>query len=299
MKTEIIPYLGYCFAFMGQRTAFSDYFAKEAAESGKLLCARVGDKFAGYICAAGNGSENRVTYAYTRPEYRGQGIFTALLKEIAEGSEMTVKVNLPADHEFHDTVVHVCKKLGFVQGESLIVYTAHRDAETRWRELMNKSGNRICAMLKRHGYTVVSFAEASADTIEQIRNSDNSEFANPFETRSFFDEPSRKLSHEFSFAAVKDGELAAYTLVSLPSPEKCVVEQIAVSSKKRGSGVILLPFAETAESLIASGVKLVTYAMYESNIAANSFRVRVNDTASQKATENYYLKRQKGKDYGK
>ncbi len=46
MITEIIPCFGYCFAFMGQRAAFSDYFAKEAAACGKLLCAKVGDKFA-------------------------------------------------------------------------------------------------------------------------------------------------------------------------------------------------------------------------------------------------------------
>ncbi len=289
METEIIPYLGYCFAFMGQRTAYSDYFAGEAAGCGKLLCAKLNDIFAGYICAAGNGKENRITYAYTRPEYRGRGIFTALLKEISESSEITVKVNLPEYHEFHDVVVHVCEKIGFVRGENIIVYTARRDAEMQWTEMMNSSGKRICNMLERFGYKALSFAEADAEITDQIRNSDKSDFDSPFETCSFFDEPSRKLSRELSFAAVKDGELAAYTLVSLPSPEKCVLEQIVSSSKKRGSGVIMLPLAETVRNFIAGGGKLITYAMYKSNTAANSFRSKVFDSASEKATENYYL----------
>ena len=147
MNIEIIPYMGYCFAFMGHRTAFSDYFAREAAECGKLLCAKLDDKFAGYICAADIGREDRVTYAYTRPEYRRQGIFTALLKEISESSEMPVKVNLPAEHEYHDTIVHVCGKLGFARGEDLIVYTCRPDTDTRWDEFMNSRGNRICEHL--------------------------------------------------------------------------------------------------------------------------------------------------------
>ena len=276
---------------MGQRTAFSDFFAKEAADHGKLLCARLDDKFAGYICAAGNGRENRVSYAYTRPEYRGQGIFTALLKEICEGSEMPIKVNLPAEHEFHDTVVHICEKLGFVQVESLIVYTYRPELDTLWEKYMNERGNRICEYLKRHGYEKVSFADAGTDIIGQIRSSDRSGFENPFETGLFFDEPSRKLSRELSFAAIKDGELAAYTLVSQLSPEKCVLEQIAVSRNKRGTGVILLPAAQSMSVFRSNGYKSFVYAIYGSNIPANLLRDKLISTAAEKVTENYYCHR--------
>ncbi len=299
MITETIPYTGYCFAFMGQRTAFSDHFAKEADACGKLLCARVDDKFAGYICAARNGRETLVTYACTRPEYRRQGIFTALMNEIAESSEMPVKVSLPAAHEFHATVADVCGKLGFVRGEDIIVYTSRADTETRWHMFMESRGKRICEMLKRRGYAAVSFSDAGSGIIGQIRDADRSDFGSPFETRSYFDEPSRKLSRELSFAAVKNGELAAYTLVTLPSPEKCFIEHIAVSSKKRGSGVILLPFAEAVGSFLAGGGKLAAYSVYESNTAANAFREKVADISSQRTTENYYLDRMKGKNYGK
>ena len=291
MKTENIPYIGYCFAFMGHRTAYSDYFAKEADESGSLLCAKINDKFAGYICAAVIGLEIRVTHAYTCPEYRGQGVFTALLSEVADNSGMTVKINIPEGQECHDIVVRVCRRLGFVQGESVIIYTFRPKSDTRWREYMETRGRRVCDMLRRHGYETVSFADADDDIIGQIRDSDKSGFGNPFETRSFFDDPSRKLSRELSFAAVKNGELAAYTLASLLSPEKGVMEQIAVSEKKRGTGVILLPFAESVERFTASGGVLATYAIYGSNAAANTFRDKLVDIASEKVAENYYLYR--------
>ncbi|MBQ3841605.1 MAG: GNAT family N-acetyltransferase [Ruminiclostridium sp.] len=288
MKIELIPYIGYCFAFMGQRTAFSDYFAKEAADHGMLICAKLDDKFAGYICAAGNGRENRVSYAYTRPEYRGQGIFTSLLKEISDGSEMPVKINLPAEHECHGTVVHVCDKLGFVRGEDLTVYTYRPELDTLWEGYMNERGNRICEHLKRHGYETVSFADADDGIIAQIRGSDSSGFENPFETASFFDEPSRKLSRELSFAAVKNCELAAYTLVSQPSPEKCVLEQIAVSRNKRGTGVILLPAVQSMSVFRSAGYKNFVYAIYGSNTPANLLRDKLISTAEKKVTENYY-----------
>lgn len=297
MKTEPIPYLGYCFAFMGKRTAYSDYFALEASESGSLLCARLDNRFAGYICASDNGRDMRVTHAYTCPEYRGQGIFTALLKEIADNAEKTVRVNIPTDHEYHDTVVHICEKLGFTKGESVTIYTLRPSSDPKLREYIGGKGTRICDMLRRHGYKTVSFEDADDDIIRQIRDSDINGFKNPFETRSFFDEPARKLSRRISFAAVRDGEPAAYTLVSLPSPKKGVLEQISVSEKKLGTGVILLPFIETVRAFIENGGQIATYAMYGSNTAANAFRENISDKASEKEAENYYL--QKGIYHGK
>ena len=276
---------------MGHRTPYSDYFAKEADESGRLLCAKINDKFAGYICAAVNGREMRITHAYTCPEYRGQGVFAALLSEIADNTDMTVRINLPAEQEFHDAVVYVCRRLGFVQGESVIIYTFRPDSDTRWREYMDTCGRRICDMLRRHGYRTVSFADADDDIIRQIYESDKNGFGNPFEPRSFFDDPSKKLSYDLSFAAVRNGELAAYTLGRLLTPQKGVLEQIAASEKKRGTGVILLPFAETVERFTAIGGKVASYAIFGSNDAANSFRDRLVDIATRKVAENYYLYR--------
>lgn len=297
MKTEPIPYLGYCFAFMGKRTAYSDYFALEASESGDLLCTKIDNRFVGYICASDSGREMRVTYVYTCPEYRGQGIFTALMKEIADNAKKTVKVNLPADHEYYDAVVNVCEKLGFVKGESVTIYTLRPDSDPKLQEYIGDKGKRICDMFRRYGYKTVSFEDADDDIIRQVRDSDTNGFGNPFETRSFFDEPARKLSRRISFAAVRDGELAAYTLASLPSPEKGVLEQIAVSEKKRGTGVILLPFIETVRAFIENGGQVATYAMYSSNAAANAFRKKIVGNASERVAENYYL--QKGIYYGK
>ncbi len=292
ITTEPIPYIGYCFAFYDHRSAYSDYFAEKASERGTLLCARDDDRFVGYICAQKNVNELLITYAFTVPEHRGKGIFTALMSVIADGSERNVKVSIDSEHEARDIAAHVCGKLGFEKQKSITVYTYRPEKDKRWESFMSGRGERICAMLTRRGYRTVSFADADADIIRQICESDRSDFGNPFETRSFFEEPAKKLSRELSFAAVKDGKLAAYTLISLAAPGKVIFEQMAEARSKRGTGVIILPFAGFMKAFRESGCEVGSYAIYDSNTAAVGFRDRLVDIASRKTAENYLLNKE-------
>lgn len=285
---EKIPYLGYCFAFLEHRTAYSDYFAKEAAESGTLLCAKSDGHFIGYICATRTERELRVTHAYTVPTYRKMGVFTALLSELSDNSKITVRVVLPEDQEFHDTIADICKQHGFVQGESVIIYTYRPSEDTVWSRYMEAEGNRKCDALRSMGYNTFSFADADDNILRQIKDSDTSDFGNPFETRSFFDDPTKNLSYELSFVTVKDSELVAFTLASLPAPKKGVLEQIVVSKKDRGKGIILLPFSETMKHFREAGGEIATYAIYGSNARANAFRDKIANIATRKISENYY-----------
>ncbi|MBR5091589.1 MAG: GNAT family N-acetyltransferase [Ruminiclostridium sp.] len=289
ITVETIPYMGYALAFMSHRSVYSDRCAAEASRCGELIAAKIDGRFVGFLCAVAEVHILRVTYAYTRPEYRGRGVFTALMTDLAGNRNCNLRVNIVSDNEFRDIVVKVCDKLGFTRGEDLAVYKYFPQTDTAWEEFMSERGNRMCEMLRRHGYSTVSFAEADEDILRQVRESDISEFCNPFVTRPFFDEPERRMTREMSFAAVKDGKLAAYTLGTLPSENKAVLEQIAVSKKKRGTGVILLPFAETLRAFRASSCLFAAYAIYESNLPANAFRDKLVSIGSRKVSENYYL----------
>ncbi len=288
-----ISFIEYMISFAGTRTAYSDRCAEEADNGGMLVCAKLGGEYAGYICAVGEESMIRVTYAFTRAEFRRQGIFRALMNYITGAAPAVVRVNISGTHESYGITVGVCKELGFVPGESVTVFTCRPEDDSGWRGYMDSRGTRLCEFLKRHGYGTVSFADADDDIISQIRGSCRSEYGNTFDITAYFDNPARKLSKELSFAAVKDGKLAAYTLVTRPAEKKAVFEQISDSSAERGSGVILLPFAAAMDKFFELGCTLSSYAMYGSNKQANAFRKKLlgglNTTES--VSENYYFRR--------
>ncbi len=284
-----IPYIGYALAFTEHRDPYGDLCANEASQNGILLAAKKDDSYAGVLCASLEGNYLRVTYALTMPKYRKKGIFTALMKNIIQNAKQTVKVNIVTDNAALDIVVKVCKKFGFTRGEDLTVYTYRTAEDNLWEEYMQKHGRKTCEMLERFGYRAVSFKDADDDLIQQIRNSRNSDFDNPFDPCVFIDNPAKKLSWEYSFAAVKDGRLAAYTLGTMQDTTRGVLEQIAAAADKRNTGVILLPFTATVEAFRKMGGTMAAYAIYGSNQRANALRDKLVNISSAKSSQNYYL----------
>ena len=280
-------------AFAGHHTAFSLQCVNRSAACGMLFSARIDGKYAGYLCVAAESGSIRVLYAYTLPELRKQGVFTELMRFVAEKSNVPVRVNITENQEFHDVVRDVCLKLGYEQTESVRIFTCHKDMYPVWERFMKEKGDRLAAYLGRRGYEVVSFAEAPADIIDQLRNSPVSEYKNMLNPAVFLDIPENCLSWEMSYAAVKDGRLAGYVLVTQNSPTKAVFEHISESSAEQGTGLILLPYAAAMEKAFAhSGIETISYAMYESNARANAFREETLSMLKPSVTvsENYYLK---------
>lgn len=278
--------------YAGYHTAFSMQCAERSAACGMLLGAKQEGRNAGYLCAVAESGIIRVIYAYTLPEYRRQGVFTELMRFTADNATAAVRVNVPESLELRDVVSGVCLKLGFRQTDSLNIYTCHRDKYPVWERFMAEKGSRLIAYLERRGYHAVSFAEASPDIIDQLRLSPRTEYKNALDPAVFIDIPENRLSREMSFAAVKDGRLAGYVLVTQNSPTKAVFEHISESDKETGTGLILMPFAASMKKVFAeNGVRTISFAMYEGNARANGFRKETLDMLEPEVTvsENYYL----------
>lgn len=279
-------------AFAGYHTAFSMQCVKRSGACGMLLSAKQEDRYAGYLCAVAESGIIRIIYAYTIPEFRKQGVFTSLMKFAADNANTAIRVNITENQKYHDVVRDVCLKLGYEQTESVHIFTCHKEMYPVWERFMHEKGERLTAYLERRGYSVVSFADAPEDIIEQLRNSPWSEYRNMLNPAVFLDIPSNCLSWDMSFAAVKDGRLAGYVLVTHNSPTKAVFEHISESSAEQGTGLILLPFAAAMEKAFAfSGIETISYAMYESNARANAFREETLSMLAPSVTisENYYL----------
>lgn len=281
-------------AFAGYQTAFSMQCVKRSAACRMLLGARQNGKYAGYLCAVAESGIIRIIYAFTIPEFRKQGVFTELMRFVAENANTAIRVNITKHHEYHDAVADVCLKLGFRQTESVCIYTCHRDMYPVWKSFMDEKGSRLTAYLERRGYLAVSFAEASDDIIDQLRDSPRSEYRNMLDPAVFLDIPENRLSWEMSFAAVKEGRLAGYVLVTQNSQTKVVFEHISESSAEQGTGLILLPFAAAMKAAFADGgMQTVSFAMYESNARANAFREETLEMLAPtvSVSENYFYQK--------
>ena len=163
-----------------------------------------------------------------------------------------------------------------------------------WETFMNEKGSRLSAYLKRRGYQVSSFAEAPESIISQLHNSPYTEYRNMLDPSVFLDFPENRLSWEMSCVAMRDDRLAGYVLVTQNSPTKAVFEHISESKAEQGTGLILLPFAEAMKKVFTdSGIRTISYAMYESNAHANGFREETLNMLKPSVTvsENYFLEK--------
>jgi GNAT superfamily N-acetyltransferase len=259
-------YMDYIFLFGDHRTAYSDLSAETAnASGGDILMAWNDSRAAGLMCVSRESGVSNILYAYTAEEMRGKGIFSALLEYEIQHSPYPLKISISESREAYGIVSHVCRRYGFELQSSCIIYSGRSEDFVRWEEYMAGTGGKLCAMLERHGFSCVSFAEADSRLLDEIYDSGSSDFGNKLDVRVFFDNEAKKMNRNMSFAAVKDGELAAYTLVRSPDSVSAVFEHISVSHKHIGSGCILLPFAKAMESFKKYGCTRAAYAMYEDN----------------------------------
>ena len=278
---EPIPFIGYALVFMGQRTVYSDMCAKEADRSGGLFCAKIGEAFAGYICVADEGSGDRISYAYTVPEFRRMGVFSALVGHVRGRAARRLRAALRQKEEFRGPVQKVLLRAGFQPGETLNIFSCKGYDFSLWDDFKSRRGDRICGHLKRRGYSAVSFADAGEDIQAQIRNSGT------FNPSLFLDRSEKKMAADLSFAAVKDGRLAAYVLMSRPDQGKVILELLWEDEEFRGRGIIFLPFAAAIDACEARGIRNGFWAVYSGNDPAFAFIEKLPFPVERSMSENY------------
>ncbi|MCM1328245.1 MAG: hypothetical protein NC253_02295 [Ruminococcus sp.] len=284
-------YNDYLFLFGEGRTAYSDYSARISAAGGKIYIMLLDGVPAGYLCAVRETNSARLCYGFTVPAYRGRGVFKSLAAHAAGELPKPIGFNILSESKYYGGAVKACTSIGFERSSVCNVYGCAAEDFAKWKEYMNASGNRLRDYLEKHGYSAASFAEAGGGVCGTLYNSAENAFGNRLDIKPFFDNPEKNMNGEMSFVTLKDGEPAAYTLVSCPDGKNAVFEQISASKKYEGSGCVLLCFAGSMESFEKFGCKRASYAMYGENVRANSFRKKLLErvTSSVKRSENYVL----------
>lgn len=294
MKIVEGSYLDYIFLFGESRTAYSDFCIKNALSSGgNIYIMQSGEKAAGYICTAAEEDRIVVLYAMTLPGERKRGIFTSLLKHVIDLSPKEIKLSISENAPYYASVKAVCERSGFTENSSCIVFSGNTEDFCNWEAYMKKTGNKFCDILSGQGFRCVSFLQADSDLLEKLYDSGNNSFENKLDIKPFFDNGEKCLSKDMSFMAVKENEIAAYTMVSCPDKASTVFEHISTAEKYIRSGVIMLPFAASMGMFKKNNCKRAAYAMYESNHHANSFRKKLLEkvTSSQKRSHNFIYRK--------
>ncbi len=285
-------YTDYLLIFGDNRTACSDYFAKISEASGGKIYILVLDNIpAGFLCAALESKSVRICYGFTVECYRKKGVFSNLLAHALNNLPGQVNMNILSNHKYYRDVVNVCVSRGFEFKSYCDVYRCRAEDFVKWEEYMDISGNKLCGCLKRQGYYCISLAEADSIIYDMLYNSSENEFGNRLDIKSFFDNPGKNMNKDMSFVTLKDNRIAAYTLVSCPDNKSAVFEHISASQKYAGSGCIILSFANSMESFNKFNCRRASYAMYDDNTHANSFRKKLLEcvTSSKTRSENYIL----------
>ena len=102
----------YLIAFSDGRTALSDACVRQASEGGRLYCERAGDSYRGFLCTETEGRTARILYAYTKPEFRGRGIFTSLAEHVVQTAEGEVRVPLRYAEQIINLLFFLLKEKG-------------------------------------------------------------------------------------------------------------------------------------------------------------------------------------------
>ncbi len=263
----------YLIAFSDARTAFSDSCIRKASELGRMYCERAGNTYRGFICTEIDGQRECVLYAYTKPQYRRSGIFSSLVSHIVRTAERDVLVSVPERHPFFAAVDAVCERLGFASTESIHTFNFDSSQKQAWQRVKDTQRfDACCSLLQRTGCEAVSFADADEDILRQVRESHTSSFQNPLDPSGFFRGATKKLSMDLSCAAVKDGKLLAYSLLTQQDHNSVVFEQMASSADGRGFGAVLLPFVYSVDRFFERGYHRWAFAIYPSNTESNRIR---------------------------
>ena len=282
----------YIFLFGEQRSIFADNSARSALLTGKLYILMEDEAPGGFLCLTGGNSDGsmRVQYMAVVPERRGRGLARCLLAHALEQAESNLRLNIADSAENYALIRHLCTDLGFQEISSCLVFgTSEEKPFSGWYAFMAEKGQRYVDLLLSRGFSVRSFAQASPEELDAVYHSANSAYGNPLNPQIFFTDANRKMDRDMSFLCMKDGELAAYSLVSRQDERTAVFEEISSSISQQGSGCIFLPFAYSMKAFGESGCNRAAYTMYEDNRRANAFRRKLlaGVTASEHRSYNF------------
>ena len=128
-----------------------------------------------------------------------------------------------------------------------------------------KENEKLLNYMMKFGYKTVNFDELTEDELLQIRTNPDGEFESSLHPEVLMADTVGGFSPKFSFASVRGGKVAAYTIIRCPDGKHCIFEIICVAKSFRCKGVFILPFLYTLKTMDEYGIESGSFAIYEVN----------------------------------
>jgi GNAT superfamily N-acetyltransferase len=253
----------------------------------RTFIAYLDGKPAGFLAAAKSNGLEFIVYVLTLPEYRGTGVAQALIREASGTADYALSASFSDAHEYAPELMHILEKLDFKKQRTKYNFRCYGDdLWDRWDAYMEKSGRRMCDTLRRQGYSTVTLADASEELLDQFRHSYESEYHNVLNHQHLI-MPGAEITKDVSVLCVRNGKLSAYVFAYMPEKYSAVFKTLSSSEALHGSGVILLPLAESFRKVREKGCVQFMFSMDGIGARANSFRNKVLGHVITKRTMRY------------
>lgn len=246
-----------------------------AENGGRCFMAYLDGMPVGYLVITDEYDSNFISRLFVLPEFRGRGTAQALVKKAVSDLSGKIIMSVSDTYEFAPTLMHIFEKFGFETGRPRNFYRCYGDdVWDRWDAYMNRSGSRFCDTLRRQGFSTVTLEEAPEELLDQFRHSYESEYHNVLNHQHLI-MPGAEITKDVSMLCVREGKLSAYVFAYMPDKYSAIFKTLSSSEVLHGTGVILLPLADSLAKVREKGCEQFLFSMDGIGDRANSFRNKV------------------------
>lgn len=249
LQMEELHFLQYMLLPEEWHCPLSDYFMRMVeAGAGRAyrLCAEGTPVSFAVVLREGVGW--RMPYLFTHPEQRRKGYARQLIYRMAEQLDGYLRAHIIQTHPYYDALTTCMQSLGFVVNDVSCVYSVEVD-ERFWARMEELNLIRVKEFLLRGGLTCTSLRTAGAESRQQLMDSPRSPFENRLDPSELLRNPAAHVDEDLSMLLMKDGALAAYTLILRPCADVAQMEHIAEAREEIGGGKIVAPLCATLEAM--------------------------------------------------
>lgn len=231
------------------------YINKTIISGGAIVTLRRGEEVLSLAVMEYSADDLSFDQLVTAPRYRHQGYGSELFHRLLAVSDKSkaVSASVNTSFESYPYMKKILLKEGFTHRSSYTTYIAGIE------ELLQNGGQeniersrRLISRAERDGFSLVSFSEADEKLLDAVRFSRSNDFRNTLDPTSLFKIPNYILRDK-SFILTKNGEVAAYSILSEAFSDMAEFDQLAAAEKYRSSGLAVLPAVASFDKVIGEG----------------------------------------------
>lgn len=268
MTIESIHALEYLLKYQNAFPPAAGVFSRDAGKKdGKIFIAKKAQEIMGILILDVPAPRNYdISYLYTKPEKRNQGVAAALLMEactITQAEQKRLGLRVIEENAEAEAMTHLAQSFSFTKVLTAEIYRCiptKAQTKANWNAFLDNKGQKLWNFLIKRGYCLKSFSQMTLETRKSMENklAQNTFplFANPFQ--------SDKIDFEYSFVVSKGEEALAFCSAEAYG-DRLVLRSLVVDAAYQKKGPFLMPLIAFISKVIKEKCPLVCFTVYSNN----------------------------------